>query len=135
MKLLGCVLLLCGLVFAQSDRGSITGVISDPAGAVIPAAAIEARNTATGGIYQVVSTATGNYTLSELPTGPYELSVTVAGFKKFVRQGLDLQVSQTLRIDATLEIGGAAESVTVSEAAPLLKTESGELSHNHRGAR
>ncbi len=130
MKLLGCVLLLCGLVFAQSDRGSITGVISDPAGAVIPAAAIEARNTATGGIYQVVSTATGNYTLSELPTGPYELSVTVAGFKKFVRQGLDLQVSQTLRIDATLEIGGAAESVTVSEAAPLLKTESGELSHN-----
>src|SRR5579872_4023056 len=109
MKRLACIFLLGGLAFAQSDRGSITGVISDPAGAVVPAAAIEARNTATGGVYQVVSTATGNYTLSELPTGPYELSVTVAGFKKFIRQGLDLQVAQTMRIDATLEIGGASE--------------------------
>ena len=57
-------------------------------------------------------------------------SVTVAGFKKFVRQGLNLEVRQTLRIDAKLEVGAATESVTVNEAAPLLKTESGELSHN-----
>jgi hypothetical protein len=130
MKLLGFVFLLCGLAFAQSDRGSITGVISDPAGAVVPTAAVEARNTNTGGVYQAVSTGTGNYTLSELPAGPYELSVTAAGFKKFVRARLDLQVGQTLRIDAMLEVGAASESVTVSEAAPLLKTESGELSHN-----
>jgi hypothetical protein len=105
-------------------------VITDPAGAVVAAVAIEARNAATGGVYQAVSTSTGNYTLSELPTGPYELSVTVAGFKKFIRQGLALQVGETLRIDATLEVGTASESVTVSESAPLLKTESGELSHN-----
>src|SRR5215469_10802638 len=130
MKLVGCVCLLSGLAFAQSGRGSITGVITDPAGAVVAAVAIEARNTATGGVYQAVSTSTGNYTLSELPTGPYELSVTVAGFKKFIRQGLALQVGETLRIDATLEVGTASESVTVSESAPLLKTESGELSHN-----
>ena len=101
MKLLGFLFLLCGAAFAQSDRGSITGLISDPAGAVVAGAAIEARNTATGGVYQGESTGTGNYTLSELPTGPYELSVTVAGFKKFVRQGLDLQVRQTIRIDAS----------------------------------
>ncbi len=130
MKRLGWVLVLCGVCFAQSDRGIITGVISDPGGAVVPAATVEARNTATGGIYRAVSTGTGNYTLSELPTGSYEFSVAVAGFKKFVRQGLELQVGQTLRIDATLEVGAASESVTVSAAAPLLKTESGELSHN-----
>jgi len=130
MKLVGCVFLLSGLAFAQSDRGSITGVISDPAGAVVPAAAVEARNTNTGGVYQAVSTGTGNYTLNELPAGPYEFSVTAGGFKKFVRAGLDLQVAQTLRIDATLEVGTANESVTVNEAAPLLKTESGELTHN-----
>jgi hypothetical protein len=127
MKLLGWILVLGGLGFAQSDRGSITGVISDPAGAVVPVAAIEARNTATGGVYQAVSTGTGNYTLSELPTGR---SLTAPGFKKFVREGLDVQVQQALRIDAALEVGAATESVTVSEAAPLLKTESGELSHN-----
>ena len=81
-------------------------------------------------MYDVVSTATGNYTLAELPVGTYEVSVTVPGFKKFVRQGLTLQVAQTLRIDVTLEVGNVSESVTVSEATPLLKTESGELSHN-----
>ena len=130
MKLLGFLIVLCGLALAQSDRGSITGVVSDPGGAVVPSAGIEARNTATGGVYEAVTTATGNYTLSELPAGPYELSVTVSGFKKFVRKGLELQVRQTLRIDAELEVGVATESVTISAAAPLLKTESGELSHN-----
>jgi hypothetical protein len=77
-----------------------------------------------------VSTATGNYTLPELPAGTYEVTVTVPGFKKFIRQGLTIQVAQTVRIDISLEVGNATESVTVSAEAPLLKTESGELSHN-----
>src|SRR5262249_11352754 len=75
-------------------------------------------------------TGTGNYTLPELPAGRYELSVSVPGFKKYLRQGLALQAAQTYRVDVTLEVGSAAESVTVTEAAPLLKTESGELAHN-----
>jgi len=58
------------------------------------------------------------------------ISVTVPGFKKSVRQGLTVQVAQTLRLDIALEVGSASESVTVTEEAPLLKTESGELSHN-----
>jgi len=116
--------------FAQSDRGSITGLVSDPAGAVVASAIVEARNTETGAVYQTASTATGNYAMNELPTGTYELSITVPGFKKYVRQNLVLLVQQTLRVDAALEVGGASESVTVNEAASLLKTESGELSHN-----
>jgi hypothetical protein len=67
--------------FAQTDRGTITGTIIDPAGAVVANAAIEGRNTETGARYQVASSATGNYTIPNLPTGTYELSVTVAGFK------------------------------------------------------
>src|ERR1700730_9290541 len=116
--------------FAQSDRGTITGTISDPAGAVVAGAAIEAKNEATGAVSQVASTNTGNYTLSQLPAGNYEMTVTVAGFKKFVRQNITVQVAGTLRIDVPLEVGAASESITVIEAAPLLKTESGELSHN-----
>jgi len=118
------------LAFTQSDRGTITGTISDPVGAVIPNAPIQARNVATGAIHQAASTATGNYTLAELPAGTYELSVSVSGFKKYVRQGLEIQVAQVARIDVALEVGAASESVTVTEAAPLLNTESGELSHN-----
>jgi len=115
--------------FAQTDRGTITGTIIDPAGAVVANAAVEARNAGTGAAYPVASSATGNYTIPNLPTGSYELSVTVPGFKKLVRPGLIVQAAQTIRVDATLEVGNAAESVTVTEAAPLLKTESGELSN------
>jgi len=116
-------------VFAQSDRGTMTGTISDPAGAVVANAAIEARNTETGAVYPVASSATGNYTIVQLPAGTYELNVTVPGFKKFVRAGLVIQAAQTIRVDAVMEVGSATESVTVTEAATLLKTESGELSH------
>ncbi|HEY7337960.1 MAG TPA: TonB-dependent receptor [Bryobacteraceae bacterium] len=118
------------LAFAQGDRGTITGTIADPAGAVVAVAPVEARNVDTGAVYRAATTATGNYTLSELPAGSYELAVTVPGFKKYVRQGLTVEVAQTLRVDVALEVGTASESVTVNEAAPLLKTESGELSHN-----
>jgi hypothetical protein len=116
--------------YAQSDRGSITGVIADPAGAVVANAVVDVRNVETGAIYHAASTSTGNYSINELPTGTYELTVTVPGFKKYVRQNLALLVQQTLRIDVALEVGSAAESITVSEATSLLKTESGELSHN-----
>jgi carboxypeptidase family protein len=124
------LLIFNALVFAQGDRGTITGTVDDPAGAVVSGAAVQARHIETGAVYQTESTATGNYTLSQLPVGSYELTVTVSGFKKYVRQGLTVEVAQTLRIDTHLEVGSAAESVTVTEAAPLLKTESGELSHN-----
>jgi len=116
--------------FAQGDRGTITGTVTDPAGAVIANAAVEARNTATGTVYQAATTETGNYTLAELPFGPYEVSVTVAGFKRYVRQNLTVQVAQTLRVDVTLEVGAASESVTVAAEASMLKTESGDVSSN-----
>jgi hypothetical protein len=116
-------------IFAQSDRGTITGTISDPAGAVVANAPIEVRNVDTGSAYQVGSSATGNYTV-QVPTGNYEMAVAVSGFKRYVRQNIAVPVAQTLRIDVALEVGSNTESVTVTEAAPLLKTESGEMSHN-----
>ena len=114
--------------FAQGQLGSITGTIADPAGAVVPNAAIEAKNVATGAVYQVGSSGTGNYTIP-VPTGTYELTVTVQGFKKFVRENLVVPVGTDVRQDATLEVGATTEAVTVTEAAPLLQTESGDVSH------
>src|SRR5579864_7614630 len=124
------VFLAAGAAFAQTDRGTITGTISDSTGAVVANAALEAKNLETGIAYQGATSTTGNYTLAQLPAGVYELSVTVPGFKKYTRQGLTVQVAQTLRIDISLEVGAATESITVQADAPLLKTESGELSHN-----
>jgi hypothetical protein len=114
--------------FAQSDRGTITGTIVDPAGAVIPNASIEARNVDTGSVFPVASSSTGNYTIAELPAGTYEFNVTVTGFKKYIRPGLIVQAAQTIRVDATLQVGNATESVTVNEEAPLLETENGAVS-------
>jgi len=124
------LLVLSVAAHAQTDRGSITGVVADPAGAVVANAVVDAKNVETGVVYHAATTNTGNYSINELPTGTYELSVAVPGFKKYVRQNLTLQVRQTLRIDTVLEVGAATESITVNEAASLLKTESGELSHN-----
>jgi hypothetical protein len=128
--LTGVLLTAAFSAFAQSDRGTITGTVSDPAGAVVAAAAVEARNIATGAVYPVATSATGNYTIAQLPAGTYELTVTVMGFKKFVRTGIVVEVAGTVRIDAALEVGSATESVTITAEAPMLKTEGGEVSHN-----
>ncbi len=124
------MLVLVGLVFAQSDRGTITGTIADPAGALIPGAKIEAKNAETGALYQVVSTSTGNFTLTQLPAGTYQISASASGFKQYLRTGITVLVAQTLRIDIPLEVGNISETVTVNADAPLLRTESGDLSHN-----
>jgi len=75
-------------MFAQSDRGTITGTISDPTGAAIANAPVEARNTQNGVVTNVASSSTGNYTIPSLPAGEYEIKVAVSGFKEYIRRGL-----------------------------------------------
>jgi hypothetical protein len=125
-----CLLVVAGTAFAQSDRGTITGSVIDQAGAVIPNAAIEVKNVNTGAVYQAQSSSTGNYTFSQLPAGQYQMSSSMQGFKQFIRTGITVLVAQTLRVDITLEVGSISETVTVSEDAPLLRMDSGELAHN-----
>ena len=100
-----CVLVFSLNVFAQTDRGTLTGTVSDPSGAVIPGVSIEAKNVQTGATYQAGSSETGNYTLTQLPAGTYELSATLPGFKRFVRENIIVSVATVLRIDVTLEVG------------------------------
>ena len=124
-----CAFFLSVAAFGQSDRGTVTGTVSDPAGAVVAGVNIEAKNVETGVPYQAASTDTGNFTIGQLPAGVYEISATVPGFKKYVRGGVTVLATQTIRIDIPLEVGAASESVTVQADATLLKTESGEISH------
>jgi hypothetical protein len=110
---LGACLALASLaVFGQSDRGSITGTVTDPSGAVLASAPIEAKSTTTGSVYPTATSGTGNYTLSELPVGTYDITVTSAGFKKAVRTGVEVTTSTTFRVDFKMEVGAATESVT-----------------------
>jgi len=125
-----CVLSLLGVLSAQTSNGTITGVVTDPTGAVVSNAPIEVKNTETGVIFRAVSTDTGNYTVPQLPVGKYELNATVQGFKKVNRQNLTVSGAQTLRVDVTLEIGASTETVTVSAESTLLQTETGDLVQN-----
>jgi len=130
-------LLLCVALtaFAQGDRGTITGTVADPANAMVAGAVVSARNTETGAQYDTVTTATGNYTLSSLPAGVYEVIVSAPGFAKSVQQGLRVQVAMTIRVDVILKVGSTNESVTVSAAAALIRTENAEQSQTISGER
>jgi hypothetical protein len=124
------LLALGGTMFGQAGAGTITGTISDQAGAIVPGAAIEALNSGTGAIYAAQSTSTGDYTISQLPVGTYELSVRVPGFKTYSHSNLSVQAVVTVREDVALQVGNASDSVTVSAQASLLNSETGDLAHN-----
>ena len=80
--------------FAQTDRGSITGTITDSTGAVVPNAPVEVKNQDTGTVYKGGASATGNFIVANLPVAQYTLSVTVTGFKKYVRQNIQVTVAE-----------------------------------------
>jgi Carboxypeptidase regulatory-like domain len=113
---------------AQSDRGTIAGTVTDPGGAVIPGVPVIAENPETGVRFETVSTATGNYTILQLPPGTYNLQAELSGFGPFRQEGIRVYVGQTARIDVELRLGALAEEVSVVGAASLLQTTSAEQS-------
>ena len=127
---LACAFTLAQITFAQADRGTLTGTVTDPQGAVVPNTKISVRNPQTGAQYETLTTSTGNYSLPQLPAGAYDVTAEAAGFKKHTQNGVSVGVAQTVRIDVIMQIGSANESVTVTADAPLLKTESAEQSYN-----
>src|SRR6185369_2259721 len=87
--------LMTGALWAQADRGTLTGTVSDSQGAVIPEARLQLRSQQTGSLHETVTTATGNYSLAQVPAGTYELTVQFTGFRNYVQRGLAIQVAQT----------------------------------------
>src|SRR5260370_41973986 len=104
------------LLLAQSDRGTLTGTVADPTGALVPEATLSLKHAETGAVYEGRTTETGNYTLAQLPSGNYALTVARPGFRKYVQTGIQVQVATTLRLDVTLQLGSAAETVTVASS-------------------
>jgi len=113
--------------FAQGDRGTITGTVTDSSGQVISNAELVMLNEATGIQTTTRTGDAGNYTVPILSIGNYTLKVTVPGFKSYVRQGIPIQVGQTTRVDAQLEVGQVEERITVNATAPMLTTDTSEV--------
>jgi hypothetical protein len=111
---------------AQETGGAISGRITDASGAAIPGAEVVATHTDTGTLRKTVSSQDGLYAFPNLPIGVYDVSVTHAGFKKALRKGVALHVSDRLGIDLQLQVGELAQEVSVTESAEQVQTESGD---------
>jgi len=133
VKLTFCVIALNFTLFAQSDRGTITGTISDQGGAVVPNATVTAVNSENGTQFPVATTNAGSYTIASLPAGVYNVTAEATGFKKVTQTGVLVAVASNVRVDLTLEVGATSESITITGEVPLLKTEDAEQSHTLTG--
>jgi outer membrane receptor protein involved in Fe transport len=110
--------------FAQSQalNGQIEGTVSDANGAVVPNASVTATNKETGTERKTTTDGSGTYKIPLLPLGSYRVTIEAANFKKLVRDGITLSTGQTATIDASLQAGGAAETVTIESDAPIADT-------------
>lgn len=125
---LALVLLATSSAPAQEITGTITGIVKDQSGGVLPGVTVTVRNVGTNAMLTLVTDQTGIYVAPLLPIGKYEVAVELDGFKRFVRAGIELSVNDRLRIDAVLEPGAIAETITVEAATPVIRTESSDIS-------
>ena len=115
--------LLAAPLRAQLYSGSVTGVVSDPTGAVIPGAKVTLTDINKGYAFSATSDAVGRYILRNLPPTTYQLRVEATGFKSYSRTGIVLDVNQNATVDVGMELGTTTQTVQVSGAAPLLATQ------------
>jgi hypothetical protein len=121
------VVLLLASVIVQGQAGStaqITGTVRDESGGVLPGVDVTVTQTATGITRSAVTDENGNYTLTNLPIGPYRLEASLSGFRTYQQTGIVLQVGSNPTINVTLGIGALTETVSVEAAAPLIETRS-----------
>ncbi len=137
MKTIWCVCLLlaaCATLGFGQNYGTVGGTVKDQSGAVVPGAAVVVTNTATGTVSRVSSLADGKFLVNALQPGTYQLAVDAAGFKKYLTSGFEVHVADNVMIDVPLEVGGGAESVTVTAEAPMLRVadvQTGEIVDNN----
>jgi hypothetical protein len=127
--LLFATLFSASLVFGQSERGNITGVVTDASGAPLPGAPVTVANTDTNTAAHVSTTSTGEYNVPNLPPGVYRVEVTAPGFKTFVVDRITMTAGATLRADAQLQVGQLNESVEVTAQAIQMQTDDAKISN------
>ncbi|MBL8239020.1 MAG: TonB-dependent receptor [Bryobacterales bacterium] len=128
-KILVLICLLAGAhaAFSQASSQQITGIVRDPAGLTVGNAKVSIRNTATGLVREAVCNDTGAYAVTGLAIGLYEIETTVAGFKKYIRKDVRVEVNAKVAADIQLEVGAVNESITIRSDAASVETTSGEI--------
>ncbi len=119
--LASAALLLAGIT------GSISGTLKDPSGAVIPRVMLTLTNALQGIHFQAMTDQNGVYTFPSLPVGRYDLKIEASGFMPYERNGLVVDANSSIKLDLTMEMGERLDTVTVSESANHLETESTQM--------
>ncbi len=112
------------LSMAQTTTATLSGLITDQSGAVLPGVQVTVVNSATGVQRSLTTDAGGRFVAPQLPPGSYDVTASMAGFSRLVRQGITLTVGQDAKLTLSMEVGTVAEQVTVTGEAPLLNTSS-----------
>jgi len=112
---------------AQSTGGRIRGTVTDTTGGAVSGAKLSILNEANGQQRDADSGSNGEYIFLEVPVGTYDVSANQAGFKKYLRKGIVVDLNEVLNLDIVLQVGGATETVEVTGAAPLVDTTSTQL--------
>lgn len=121
-------LVLSSSGWGQADQGTITGVVQDSTGAVLPNAQVTLTSTDTGLVLQTKTDKSGVYTFSPIKIGHYKVNATAAGFQTVSQENLVLNVQQHLNVPLTLTVGNESQTVTVTSAPPLLETQDSSVS-------
>jgi hypothetical protein len=111
-----------GVSCAQEFRGTLAGRVTDPSGLAVPNARITVTRTDTNSRSETVTSPDGGYTMPALSPGPYQVTAEAAGFKKYVRAGIDIGTNERVAVDIALQVGNSSESVTITAESPLLNT-------------
>jgi len=127
MRSLRILFATAAFALAQVGTSALTGHIADPAGLAIAKAQIAVINEQTGAELRTLTTDAGDYRIASLVPGMYRVEVEAPGFQKLVRGQVTLRVSETAAIDLTLPLGPATEMVNVSEAAPLVESQTSNV--------
>ena len=121
------LVLTASLCFGQANLATLTGVVTDTGGGVIPGAEVTVINTGTANSRDLTTSAVGTYTFPALNPGDYQLIVTSEGFQQHVEQGIILRTGDNRRLDIELQLGQVTESVTVDAQMVTLNTENGMI--------
>ena len=126
MGLLLIAVLTAAISYAQNaNTGEIKGIVSDPTGALVSGCTVTVTNVQTGVSTVTTTNAAGIYDVPAVPIGQYKITVSKAGFRNSVREGITLEI-QTIAVDVTLQVGAVSEQVVVDADAPQLETETSD---------
>ncbi|MEP7366128.1 MAG: TonB-dependent receptor [Acidobacteriota bacterium] len=129
MKRYVALLLLAELsLFAQSERGAISGLVTDPSGGAVAGAELTIVNVATNATARALSSNAGEFSAQNLVPGVYRVEIVAAGFKKSVQQNVVVAAATTLRLNARLQLGQVSEQIEVSAAATVIQTDNAKVS-------